>query len=84
MKLEIIPLASKKIKLRKIPLEWFNETVSKPEQVVEGYAGRKVAQRIYHRKGKRILLRVVLEKDPYKNVVVTAYLTSQIEKYWRE
>jgi len=41
MRLEIIPLALKKIRRRKIPIEWVEETVSNPNQVVEGYRGEK-------------------------------------------
>ena len=55
----------KKIRRRKIPIEWIEETVSNPNQVVEGYRGR----------------RVVLEDN---DTVVTAYLTSQVSRYWRD
>ena len=81
MRLEIIPLALKKIRKRKIPIEWVEETVSNPNQVVEGYGGRRVAQKVYYVGVKKMLLRVVLEDDA---AVVTAYLTSQASKYWRD
>lgn len=80
---EIIPLALKKMVRRNIPLEWVERTLNLPEQVVEGYEGRKVAQKIYNLSGKRMLVRVVFETAGVKKVVVTAYLTSQIERYWR-
>ena len=79
MKIKIIPLAAKKIKLRRIPKEMLYETIKQPDQTVEGYGGRFVKQKIYKNKDK--LLRVVCEKSGKDIVVVTAYLTSQIKKY---
>jgi len=73
MKIEIIPLALKKIRRRKIPIEWIEETVGNPNQMVEGYSGRRVAQKVYYVGDKKMLLRVVLEDN---DTVVTAYLTS--------
>ncbi len=74
MELEIIPLALKKIRLRKIPLGWVKETVNRPDQTRKGYLDRKVCQKIYRRGEKEVLLRVVLEKDSYKNIVVTGHI----------
>jgi hypothetical protein len=79
MSVKIIPLALKKIKRRGISSEWVEETISNPDQIVEGYRGRSVAQKVYYVGDKNMLLRVVLEN----NTVVTAYLTSQIQRYWR-
>ena len=45
MKIEIIPIAERKIKRRGIRKEWIEETISSPVQLVDGYGGRKVAQR---------------------------------------
>jgi len=81
---EIIPLALKKINQRHIPVEWVKQVLNLPEQVVEGYEGRQVAQRVYHLSGKKMLLRVVFETMEDKKVVITAYLTSQVERYWRK
>lgn len=79
---EIIPLAMKKIAQRNIPVEWIAQTLNLPDQVVEGYEGRQVAQKVYHSSGKKMLLRVVFETTEDRKVVVTAYLTSQLERYW--
>lgn len=81
-RIEIIPLALKKIEQREVPREWIEETLYSPEQVVEGYMGRKVRQRKYALKGKEMLLRVIIDEEPDKFIVITAYLTSQIERYW--
>ncbi len=83
-KIEIIPIAKKKSKRRGIPEEWIRETVNFPAQIVEGFEGRKVAHRKYVIEGKEYLLRVVYEEDEELNVVITAYLTSQLERYLKE
>lgn len=83
MAIKIIPLATKKIKLRKISNDMLTETIKHPDQIVEGYGGRTVYQKIYNVGNKRKLLRLVCEKEGNDTIVVTAYLTSQIKKYWR-
>ena len=83
-KIEIIPLAEKKMGRRSVPDEWVVETVNSPEQIVEGYGGRNVAHRRYAIRGKPRLLRVVFEETPEKFIVITAYLTSAVKRYWKE
>ena len=83
-KIEIIPVARKKLKRRNITEDWIIETINSPMQVVEGYGGRKVAHRKYTIKNKEYLLRVIYEDKEEVNEVITAYLTSQIERYWKE
>ncbi|MEW6325036.1 MAG: DUF4258 domain-containing protein [Nitrospirota bacterium] len=82
--IEIIPLAGKKMGRRGIPAEWVIQALMSPEQVVEGYDGRKVAHRRQRVKGEERLLRVVFEDTPEKYVVITAYLTSAVKRYWKE
>ena len=55
-----------------------------PDQIVEGYGGRKVAHRKYVVGNKERLLRVVFEEKEGYYSVVTGYLTSQIQRYWKE
>lgn len=81
--IDIIPIARRKLKRRGIPGEWVEETINLPNQTVDGYGGRKVAHRKYKIKDKEYLLRVVYEEEEKIKVVVTAYLTSQIERYWK-
>jgi len=81
---KIIPIADKKLKRRGISKKWVRETLNSPVQIVEGYGGRKVAHRKYMIEDKEYLLRVVYEDKDMQKVVVTAYLTSQIERYWEE
>ena len=80
MKIEIIKIAKEKIKRRGIKEEWIIKTIENPDQIVRGYRNREVAQKIYEIDGRKKLLRVIYEN---KYVVITAYLTSQINKYWR-
>lgn len=84
MSVKIIGLAAKKIKLRQISGRMLYETIKFPDQIVDGYGGRKVKQKIYNINNKKKLLRVVCEKNGKDITVVTAYLTSQIKKYWRD
>ena len=84
MEIEIIPLALKKIRLREISIEYVKETVQLPDQIVSGYRGRRIRQKIYHIGGKKMLLRVAGEEKENKFIVITAYLTSRVGKYWRK
>lgn len=81
MKIELIPLAEKKIRRRVIPYKWIKETIQNPDKICVGYQNRKVMQKIYHCHGKKKLLRVIGEVEKDKFVVITAYLTSRIKKY---
>ena len=57
--IEIIPLAERELARRGISSDWVVETIRAPDQVVEGYGGRAVAQRRYRVRAKDMLLRVV-------------------------
>jgi hypothetical protein len=83
-KIEIIPIAKGKLERRKITNDWIIEAINYPGQIVEGYGGRKVAQRKYKIDGKEYLLRVIYEENEQEVIVLTAYLTSQIKRYWKE
>jgi F0F1-type ATP synthase delta subunit len=41
-------------------------------------------EKIISRRGKPLLLRIVVEEDENEIVVVTSYVTSRIKRYWRE
>lgn len=81
---ELTPYAKKKAKRRNISEEWIGETVLSAIQRVEGHGGREVAQRKYRIDDTEYLLRVIYEKERDTYVVITAYLTSQIQRYWEE
>lgn len=80
----IIPLAQRKIDRRGIAEQWVRETLRLPEQIVQGYGGRNVAQRRYKVEDQERLLRVVYEETPKQRIVVTAYLTAAVKRYWKE
>jgi len=82
--IEIIPLARRKMERRGIPESWVSETLQSPQQIVEGHGGRLVAQQRRRIRRKERLLRVVYEETRDKYVVVTAYFTSDIKRYWRD
>ena len=82
-KIEIIPIARKKAERRGISEKWIIETISSADQTIAGYGGRMVAHKRYSIGEKEYLLRVVYEEGE-KIEVVTAYLTSQIERYCKE
>jgi Domain of unknown function (DUF4258) len=69
---------------RGIPKTWVREALAAPEQVVEGHGGRQVAHNRMTVADKERLLQVVYEETETTLVVVTAYLTSAIARYWRE
>lgn len=82
--IEIIPLARRKIGRRGIPEDWVLDTLRAPDQVVPGYAGRLVAHKRTEMMGVPMLLRVVHEETAERIIVVTAYLTSSVDRYWRQ
>lgn len=84
MNIEIIPIAVKKLQKRKIREELVIDAVMNPEQVVKGYGGREVAQKKIIIDKKQYLIRVVYERESDTITVVTAYVTSQVERYWKK
>ena len=81
-KIEIIPIARKKLARRGISGDWVKETINNPAQLIQGYGGRKVAQRKHKIENKEYLLRVIFEEKEESCDVITGYLTSQIDRYW--
>jgi hypothetical protein len=70
---------------RGIPLLLVQAVMDHAEQRVpdESGAGRWIRQsRLRFKDGRMYLLRVVVAEDEEPPVVVTAYRTSKIEKYW--
>ena len=82
--IDIIPLARRKMERRGISEAWIGEALRNPDQVVQGHGGRSVAQRRRTIRSREKLLRVVFEETEDKYVVITAYLTSDITRYWKD
>ena len=68
---------------RKIRKHDVVDTLQSPEQILSGRRGRKIAQKKLEREGEKGLLRVIFEEKADTKIVITAYWTSKIEKYWR-
>jgi hypothetical protein len=83
-RIEIIPIARKKLLQRGIPESWVVETITTPDQIADGYGNRCIAQKTYGVRGKEYLFRVVFEDNEECFLVITGYLTSQISRYWKE
>jgi hypothetical protein len=64
-KVDIIPIAERKLARRGIKRELVEDAVINPAQIAEG-------------------VRAVYEETEEMFIVVTAYLTSQINRYWKE
>lgn len=60
------------------------DVLEKPQQVLESSKGRRVAQKIFEEANRKFLIRVVFSEEGDTKKVITAYLTSRIDKYWRE
>ena len=70
---------------RGIPPELVHAVMDQPEQriVDESGTGRWIYQsRSALEDGKIYLVRVVVDEDEEPPVIITAYRTSKIEKYW--
>jgi hypothetical protein len=67
-----------RISERGIPDSWLQQVLRKPEQIFASRYGREIRQSVFDdNNGKQWLLRAVVERD----LVVTAMLTSKIDKY---
>ena len=82
MDIEYIPHATNKIKRRDLSPALIEQTLQNPNQRIEADKGRKIAQSKIERAGTEYLLRIIYEETPGKLLVITAYLTNKIEKYW--
>lgn len=80
MAIKYIPHALERMKERGISRELVEEVLLSPDNTLEGYFGRKVAQKRINGK----LIRVVYEEKEDEVLVITAYITSKIRKYGGE
>ena len=84
MKILIINHAQLEIVRRQLSSEAVINVVQNPQQVIEVEKGRKVYQNKYYAidNDKEMLLRVICEESPSQILVITAYRTAKIDKYW--
>ena len=76
--------ALEQIHERNISQKMIRETLLNPEQIVIRKNKRKIAQRVYDIKEKKFLLRVIFTEKKNYMEVITTYLTTKIDKYWRD
>jgi hypothetical protein len=69
---------------RGIPLAFVESVLHDPQQTVTERGGKKAYQsKLDFGEGKIFLLRVIVDDSIDPVVVITAYRTSRIDKYWR-
>jgi hypothetical protein len=68
---------------RDIPFEVVEQVLSSPEQSVPEHGGLVARQSRVELEGRQYLVRVIVAEQPDASVVVTAYRTSRVGKYWR-
>jgi hypothetical protein len=79
MSFRLTPHAAARIGERGIPQVWLDEVLDRPHAVVALAFGREERQGRFERDGKPVLLRVICEGD----LIITAILTSKLDKYGR-
>ncbi|TLY24336.1 MAG: DUF4258 domain-containing protein [Nitrospirae bacterium] len=77
--------ARQELERRGISLTQLESVLNHPQQVVPDRKGRTVYQSQFDPgDGKMVLLRVIVVRNAGDVLVVTAYRTTRISKYWRE
>jgi hypothetical protein len=60
------------------------KTVLNPDQVIPQDEGIFLFQSVYYENNKQYLLRVAVKLQSDRCLIITAYRTSKIQKYWGE
>jgi len=77
--------ARQELERRGISLTQLESVLNHPQQIVPDKKGRTVYQsQVDPGDGKMVLLRVIVVGNAGDVLVVTAYRTTRISKYWRE
>ena len=82
MKVSYLDHATYQIKERGIKKKLVREILLAPDQIVIGHKKRKIAQKIVFEGKFKFLYRVVYLEENKSFVVVTAYKTTNIKRYW--
>ena len=84
MNFKISQHAKDEIQRRNIPLNLLHSVLNNPQQIVSEKNNRKAYQsKVEFEAGKTFLLRAIVADDNEPAVVVTAYRTHKIHKYWK-
>lgn len=85
MKFRLSRHAEEELLHRRIPRDLVEEVLAHPQQVIDERQGMKAYQsRVEFPEGRLFLLRVIVSDSARPPVVVTAYRTRKIAKYWRQ
>jgi hypothetical protein len=85
MKFRISLHALQEIQRRNISLELLNSLLEHPQQVLPGTGGRKIYQsQVVIEPEKVYLIRAIVDDRIKPPIVLTAYRTKKVRKYWRE
>jgi len=77
--------AEEELQLRNIPRSFVDAVMDNPQQIVWERGEKKAYQsQIDFGSGRIFLLRVIVDDTTSPAVVVTAYRTRKINKYWRK
>jgi len=76
--------AEKQLKERNISKEAVLKTVLSPGQVIPQEEGILLFQSVYYEGNKKYLLRVAAKLQADTWLIITAYRTSKVQKYWGE
>jgi len=71
--------ALERLEERGISAEMVEEVIRDQDNAGYGDKGRQIAQKLIDKK----LLRVIYDEEEYRIVVISAYVTSKVEKYLR-
>ncbi|MBI3992504.1 MAG: DUF4258 domain-containing protein [Candidatus Lambdaproteobacteria bacterium] len=85
MRFRLSKHVEEELRRRRIPREALELVLEVPQQIIEERIGRKAYQsQVEFEGGKLYLLRAIVFDGVDPALVVTAYRTSRIRKYWRE
>ena len=83
MRFRLTEHVQEEIVRRSISRAVLDEVLNHPQQVVDGYGGRRAYQsKVVVGDGRMLLIRAIVDDRVDPAVVVTAYRTSKINKYW--
>ena len=74
--------AESQIKERNLDESKIEETLLNPDQVITSKKNRKIAQKIFRTGRIKFLMRVIYVIENSDFIVISAYRTTRIEKYW--
>ncbi len=73
------------IERRNIPLSVIDSVLLNPQQIIEEEHGKVIFQsKLPLKDGKIYLVRIVVRINIEPPLIITAYCTSKIDKYWRQ